>query len=540
MIVDIVNYVMLETGQPMHAFDLDSLVGLISITQSKGESFTGLDKVDRKLDDNTLIIKDDKHVLAIAGVIGGNDSAVYDNTQKILLESARFDPRAISQATRRHRTRTESSHRFERGIDPAVQRVALERVVSLIQLIMPDAVISPIAVIDNEKVPKTKSIDLPSDMIERILGLSLPHKEVFKYFQGLGFVVKDNKDGYTVTVPSHRHDVSLPIDLIEELARRKGYDQIPMELNLPLAACSLPHDEKVRVSQLLKYNGFNEAICMNILAEDVLADFGGLGSPVPLANPLNSKMTHLRHSLIPGLVQAAAYNDSRQQSRVRLFEVGICFDLDGEAIHQTNMLAGVACGEALPIQWSETSRLVDFYDIKGVITELLRPFCLPEMIVCKPTSMAHLHQGLSCDVEVADSVIGYVGVLHPLLQKRYGLSQRLWTFEILLPDDSQRKISVFSSPSKHPQVERDLALIVPKEVTFNDVKSIIQTISNGLLKSINLFDIYTGDGVPSGYKSIALRLALQHPERTLIEDEVGSEIESILHRLKEKHNISLR
>lgn len=524
-IVDITNYVLLELGQPMHAFDLAKLSGGVEVRfAAKGESLTLLDGQTIELQDASLLITDNNGPLALAGIMGGQASAVSDDSVDIFLESAFFAPEAIAGQARKYGLHTDSSHRFERGVDPELAKQAIERASQLIIAIaggQPGPVIEQTSAAD---LPRPAQITLRAERIKRVLGISLPADDVAEKLTRLGLKVTAVENGWQVEVPSFRFDLAIEVDLIEELGRLYGYDQLPQtrpEVSVLPGQISEHQLQTERLQDLLVDRGYFEAITYSFVDPNLHQHFAASDlAPIALANPISADLSVMRQSLWPGLVQALSYNLNRQQDRVRLFEIGRVFNGDKTAIKQELRLGGLVYGDLTTEQWAEKSRKVDFYDAKADVEALLI-MGGGEIEFVADTHPA-LHPGQTARILKNGQSIGWLGALHPKLNKPLDINGRVFVFELALSAILSAQVPEFSAVSRYPAIRRDLALVVEQTVTGGQIEHCLKSIDSDILKAFQLFDVYTGDGVEHGKKSIAIAFRIQHSERTLTDEEVDA------------------
>ncbi|RUM94657.1 MAG: phenylalanine--tRNA ligase subunit beta [Thiothrix sp.] len=541
-LVDITNYVMLELGQPMHAFDLHKLKGGIVVRKAlSDESLILLDGVEVALDDQTLVIADQDNVLALAGVMGGSYSAVSDETVDIFLESAFFRPEVIAGKARSYGLHTESSHRFERGVDFRLQATAIERATRLI-LDICGGQPGPVSELSSEEsLPQLSPVALRRTQIERILGVSLRDTKIVNILSGLGCELSSSESGWSVVPPSYRFDLQIEVDLIEELARVYGYDNIPAHSRSwapvieaePEATVSL---QKIK-SEFVDL-GYQEVITYSF----VDAKTEGLLNPgyqaMILENPISSELSTMRTTLWGGMLQAVSHNLRRQQSRVRIFETGLVFIPGESGLEQRQRIAGAVMGSVLPEQWASPSRDVDFFDIKGDLQSLLDMRGLDYQWASG--RHAALHPGQTAEIFCNGQSVGWVGSLHPELQQKLDVSKRVFLFEFDIATMMQAELPAFRALSRFPAVRRDLALLVDESVSYGQISSSIEVLELEILSEYQIFDVYQGEGLVSGRKSLALGLILQELSRTLEEDEVERTVSLILKKLKADVGASLR
>ncbi len=542
-LVDVTNYVLLELGQPLHVFDAEKLSGGITVRWAKtDECVSLLNSQLVKLDIEALVIADDKQALALAGIMGGNDSAVNDETQSVFLECAFFAPQAIAGKARRFGLHTDSSHRFERGVDATLQSRAIERATQLIiDIAGGDA--GPITEVTNQaSLPQRQAVLLRRQRIEKSLGIALADEQVTDIFQRLGMAVQTHTDGWQIIPPGFRFDIAIEADLIEEIARIYGYNNLPNSSLLmrselsPVTEAELDID---RVKDLLVDRGYQEAITYSFVDEDIQKAVAPEMEVIRLKNPISSELAVMRTTLWCGLLKAALYNTNRQQNRVRLFETGLRFiKKDGET-HQQKMLAGLVLGDAYSEQWGEKARKVDFFDIKADIQAIFAlTRCNVQFLTAQQSA---LHPGQTAEVLSPDGKnIGWLGMLHPNLEKQLGFDTQVFLFELDQNLLLNKRIPVFKSLSKYPSVRRDLALIVKEEVSASEITNCIKDSAEPALQDVAVFDVYRGKGVEEGSKSIALSLIMQDDTQTLTDSEVDTIVSRLLNLLTNKKNAKLR
>lgn len=544
-IVDVTNYVMLELGQPMHAFDLARLDKKLSVRMAaKNEELLLLDGSVVKLTEETLIIADQQKPLAIAGVMGGSDSGISLLTQDLFLESAFFHPDVVARQRQLHQLNSESSYRFERGVDPELQRMAIERATRLLVEIVGGKPGPIIEVLESKYVP-VKTITLRRERLVSLLGCeTITDKDVKTILQSLGFVCKKEKSQWLVQVPSWRFDVTQEVDLIEELARLYGYEKIsPTKPVFPLQTHSLPESRIAlpRVRRLLCDLGYHEAVTYSFVNEDLQKQLDPERQAKPLVNPITSDMTVMRTNLWPGLLGTYLYNRDRQQTRGRLFEIGLCFVEQQKRLSQLPMLGGLVSGAALPEQWGAASRELDFFDVKGEIQNLLQLTHLPQAdFRFKPMAHRALHPGQTAALYRQDEPIGILGALHPAIRQKFDISEPIFLFEFNLDSLLLARPPYFSEISKFPEIRRDLALLVDRHIPSQEIRDTIVNSGGEWLRHVNLFDVYLGEGVPENKKSVAFALILQHATRTLRDEEVAETVDRIVGTLKQTLGIELR
>ncbi len=540
-VVDITNYVMIELGQPMHAFDLDQLNNRINVRYANdNETITLLDGKRIELDSNTLVIADDSRALALAGIMGGENSGVSDETHSIFLESAYFAPEIIAGKARGYGLHTDSSHRFERGVDPQLQVHAVDRATELILEICGGKV-GPVTELTTRAHPKDRQpIDLRYERIGRVLGIQLEQDEIIDILKRLGMEVKSFKDHWMVKPPGFRFDIQIEADLLEELVRVHGYNNIPRTQPKYQAVMRDMPENRQSLTQLrrsLVDRGYYEAITYSFVDPSWQAVLDPDNAAVKLANPLSSEMSVMRTSIWPGLLQAVRHNLNRQQSRVRLFETGQVF-LQGESeLAQVDRISAAICGSINDEQWAENSREVDFYDLKADVESL---FAAGSAIEYRAAPHPALHPGQSAAIYKQGEAIGWIGALHPQVVSDLDLSKTVYIFELDLAAVRQSHLPVFRPLSKFPEVRRDLAILIDENISAGAIEQSIRENSSEIIQEVLLFDIYTGKGVDRGLKSVAFGLILQDFSRTLTEQEIDSEIESVINALNNNFAATLR
>lgn len=542
-IVDVTNFVLLELGQPLHAFDAALLTGSISVRKSaSNEELILLNDQQIKLDEKTLIIADEKQPLALAGVMGGRSSAVNDQTTDVFLECAFFDPIAIAGKARQYGLHTDSSHRFERGVDYTLQERAIERATQLIVEISGGSV-GPISVLcKDENLPERNSILLRRKKIEKLLGLTLADDLIVEVIESLGMQIEPTEEGWAVIPPGCRFDIAIEEDLIEELGRIYGYNNIPNarpKMQSKLASAEESVLTLDTIQDLLVSRGYQEAITYSFVDEEIQRLLAPDEEFVSIDNPISSELSVMRTTLFCGLVKAALYNVNRQQSRVRLFETGLRFiKHNGETLQQKS-IAGLILGNCLEAQWGADSIKVDFFDLKGDIEAILSR--MNQEVQFSPVENSALHPGQSAQIiSLEGDRIGIFGMLHPTLEKKLGFETEVFLFELDQEILLNRHVPSFISLSKFPSVRRDMALIVKEKISYAEVICCILGCKEKAIKDVEVFDVYRGKGIKEGYKSMALGMVLQDAERTLTEPEIDAIFSKVLETLSDKLNAKLR
>ena len=545
--VDVTNYVLLELGQPMHAFDLDKIDGGIVVNMGANQSLKLLDDSEVIVDADTLVIADHKKVLALAGIMGGSESSVSDQTTDILLESAWFNPLALAGKARLYGKHTDSSHRFERGVDPQLQIAAMERATALMLEICGGSV-GPLVVQESaENLPVAAEITLRDARLAQQLGLTIDADEVDDILSRLGLsLVKRSSNGATWLAPSWRFDLTIEQDLVEEVARIYGYNNLPT--STPTMALDLqPNPESqqqpgVFRSQLIS-RGYQEVITYSFVDPEVQALVDPGVTPVSLANPISADMAVMRTNLWSGLLSTASYNLNRQQSRIRIFEMGQCFVPSEEGdlgLSQNMMLAGLICGSRAPVGWTSTKDKVDFYDIKGDLEAVFAQTGLAAEFSFTADEHPALHPGQAASICRNGQKIGWIGQLHPKIQKRLGISTEAYLFQVDFSKIEDVRIPSFQEVSKFPEVKRDLAFLVDTSVPAQRLVDSAREAAGKHLIDLKLFDVYQSKDVDSKGKSIALGLTFQDDSRTLTDEEINHAIDSVVSHLAEICGAELR
>lgn len=543
LVVDVTNYVMLELGQPMHAFDADKIQGAIQVRTAKtSESLVLLDGKSVRLAEDMLVIADDSGVIALAGIMGGQSTAVTNETRSVVLECAHFTPAAVVGRARRLGLHTDASHRFERGVDPLLPNLAIKRALNL--LIDAGAQCGVVVSVGVASIAENR-LSLRRERIERLLGMTVADEQVVQLLSGLGMKVTANAPGWDIVAPSWRFDMAIEADLVEELARMIGLDNLP---KLPLPATSVMpsgrNQQEMRLKQLLVGRGYQEAITYSFVdgKEQRLVEPEQLG--IDLANPIAETLGQMRVSLWTGLLSAARYNLNRQAKRVRFFETGLRFlvqqDDNGLPV-QIPTLAGIVCGSAAAMQWGQATRQVDFYDVKGDVEALLASAGLLGQVSFVSAKHPALHPGQTACIQLNGQAIGILGSLHPSLAKQMDIDIPAVLFSIDLAYLTALPAkATFQGLSKFPLVRRDMAVVVDASVTFAQVSSVIASVKRDWFQSAELFDVYAGKGLGEGQRSLAMALWFQDLERTLTDAEIEACMNEIIEQLAQQLNAQLR
>ena len=545
LLVDITQYVMLELGQPMHAFDLDTLHGPVGVRRARaGETLKLLDGRDATLDDGFLAVTDGDRVVALAGLMGGYDTRVTEATRHVFLEAAHFAPAAIMGRGRKLGLHTDAGHRFERGVDPALPRQALELATRLV-LELAGGRAGPVVEAElPDYLPAPAPIALRRARIVRVLGIEIADAEVERILRALGMAVVATADGWQVTAPSRRFDIALEEDLIEELVRIHGYDRVPT--TLPGGASRIAMGSETQLDELsvrrqLVAREMLETINYAFVDAGLLDQWGLDAGRVALANPLSAELAVMRPALLPGLVAALGRNAARQAGRVRLFELGKAFEaaaVAGAAPAETQRVAAAVCGDADALQWGLPARKVDFHDLKGDLEALAN--ATGARLDYRPSARSFAHPTRSADVYRDGALIGWIGQLHPRLLQAMQIDVDVLGFELDLAPLAARALPRAAELSRYPSVRRDLAFLVPEAVAWSALASSVRGAVGPLLREVVLFDRYVGPGVEAGFKSLAMGLILQDNSRTLTDRDVDAVVADAVAALAREHDARIR
>lgn len=561
--VDVTQYVMLELGQPMHAFDRDLLKGPVGVRRARdGERLALLDGREVTVDPEFLVITDADRAVALAGVMGGLDTRVTGATRNVFLEAAHFAPSAIIGRGRRLGLHTDAAHRFERGVDPELPRIAIEAATRLIVGIAGGAPGPVTEAVLPEHLPQPRTVPLRRARLARVLGLHVADAEVERILRALGLAVENTEDGWRVTPPARRFDLAIEEDLIEEVARIHGYDAIPATLPggpARVVPAGAEADAEAGLRRQLAARDYLEAINYAFVDAALLARWQVEADAVPLANPLSAELGVMRTRLLPGLVDALGRNLARQQARVRLFEIGKVFasresgSVDresatataesksrngGAAPIETLRIAAAACGDAAAEQWGVPARAVDFHDLKGDLESLAA--MSGARLDYEPSRAGWGHPGRSADVYRDDAPVGWIGQLHPRLQRELDLDHPVIAFELDLAALQRHDVPRQRPLSKFPSVRRDLAFVVAERVPWAQVAATVRQAAGPALRDLKLFDRYAGHGVESGCKSLAMGLILQDDSRTLTDRDVDAVVAGVVAALESAHGARIR
>ncbi len=543
-VVDVTNYVLLELGQPMHAFDLGRLSGGICVRHAReGEELTLLDGRSVSLDSDTLVIADHDKTLAIAGIMGGIDSGISKTTTDLFLECAWFSPEVIAGRARNYAMHTDSSHRFERGVDFELQHRAMQRATRLLQEVTGGQAGPVIEVVAAAQLPGREPVTLRNDRIGRVLGMVPEPGEVTDILERLGMQVKTTDAGWEVTPPSFRFDIAIEADLVEEVGRVYGYDRLPscsLTGTLTMQAASGSTVSIDRLSEALVDQGYQEAITYSFVDPALQSVLSPDCQPVSLANPISSELADMRTSLWPGLLMALQQNRKRQVSRLRLFEHGLRFRTQDNEIMQDYVIGGVLVGSRYPEHWGGHSAPVDFYDVRSHVEMLLSLADKTQHCQIVHGSHPALHPGQTAVIKLNDREAGWLGRIHPAIAGNHDLDPETFLFELEVDALKNTELVQFQAISRYPSIRRDLAMVVDSELPAGDLQSAVTELGGELLRDMVIFDVYQGEGIETGRKSIAFGLILQDSSRTLTDEDVEAVVTRVTDGLRGKFGAQLR
>lgn len=541
--VDITNFVLLELGHPMHAFDLREIKGGIRVrTASEGEKLTLLDGREVTLTADTLLIADHEKPVAIGGVMGGEHSGIADDTTDVLLEAAFFTPHLIAGKARQYGLHTDASHRYERGVDPTLQCRAIERATELLLQLAGGQAGPVIDAVSEAHLPNAASIHLRRARIPRLLGFSLPDPEVEGMLTRLGLTLTPTAEGWQCQVPAHRFDISIEADLIEELIRIHGYHHLSVTTpHGDMAMARVPEhvvgDNAMR--DLLVDRGYQEVVTFTFVEPNLMRELEPGLEPLPLINPITPEMAVMRTSLWAGLLSTAKHNLNRQVDRLAMFEIGLRFVQEKGELNQQKMIAGLLHGPRNPMQWNHGRESFDFFDLKGDIEALLSLGGTRQVEFLAAVHHA-LHPGQSAAVFVNGKLAGHLGALHPERVKALDLEGDFFVFELIVDVISDGVLPRYKELSKFPSVARDLAVVVEESISASHLQTVIRESAGEALEDLKVFDIYRGKGIDSGRKSVALGLTLRHPSRTLTDSDVHALMAAVVGSLQTHCGAQLR
>ncbi len=543
-IVDVTNYVMLELGAPMHGFDLDRLDSGIEVRWARdGEELALLDEQTITLSSDDLVIADAHEPLALAGIMGGERSGIQPSaTRHVFLECAFFAPLSLAGRARSHGLHTDASHRFERGVDPALQVLAVERATALLLEIVGGKPGPVVETTNEQAMPERTEVTVQGDHVRRVLGAEVPDSDIERIFRSLELSPERTDSGWTCAVPGFRFDLAIAEDLVEEVARVYGYNRLPA--SVPTLRMTVPAKPESRVSahdvrRQMVAAGYQEAVTYSFVTPDIEAMVAPDATPLRLANPISEDLSVMRTSLSGGLLRALQYNLNRQQEQVRLFEVGLVFRGSPEALEQPKHLGGLLYGERPDSLWSGP-KPVDFFDLKGDVETVLALAAGRDIRFEPRTDDSLLHPGQAATVVIDGEEAGYLGQLHPGHQAALEIRQPVFLFELSLEVVANRALPAYVPLSRYPASQRDLAVVVASSVPAQALIDSARAAAGEGLADIRVFDVYTGKGIAENHKSVALQLAWQNPERTLQETEVAAALDSVVKRLEADHQAQLR
>lgn len=542
--IDVTNYVMTELGQPMHAYDLRQLRGGIDVRFARaGEKLRLLDGSEIELAADELVIADATGPVALAGVMGGEKSGIAPDTTDVFLEVAWFAPEAVQGRGRRRGIVTDASQRFERGVDPTAQERAIERATQLLLEIAGGRAGPTVVASAAEHLPVRTPIELHASYLKRLIGVDVPPAQVGSILERLGMRVSGGPDAWTVTPPSWRFDVAQPADLVEEVARVYGYNDVPpIDAQIPQRPGSVPEGgvPPARLADRLVDRGYHEAITYTFVDPAMQRRLFPDATALPLRNPISAELAEMRVSLWPGLVKALRDNVRRQQERVRLFEFGSKFIVQGSETRELPCVGGIAWGWSLPEQWGAVKSPVDFYDVKADVEALLAATGEADQFRFAAEALPCLHPGRTARVYRGDVPFGWIGELHPEIARALELAPAPYLYELELDVLLPAAVPAAAGLSRFPSVRRDLAVVVKESVTFSELRRSVTVAASSLLRDLKVFDVYRGPGIENGRKSVALGLILQDNSRTLTDVDVDAVITAVVDRLRQDVEAQVR
>jgi len=535
-VVDVTNYVMLELGQPLHAYDLRRLQSHIEVRPAReGETLKLLDGRELALDVATLVIADGRGPVGLAGVMGGEASGIAADTSDVLLEGAFFPPDTVAGVARRFGLVTDAAQRFERGVDPRGQERAIERATQLLVQIAGGRPGPTVLTQDEASQPRRPGVTLRPERVASLLGVQIPRTEIEDILRRLGMQVAGAGDVLGVIPPSHRFDIAIEQDLVEEVGRIHGYDNIPCS-DASMPQRPQPVTERAvtreRLRLMLVDRGYQEAITYGFVDPRLQRLLFPKQAALALENPLSAELGEMRVSLWPGLVEALRFNLRRQQERVRIFEVGTRFEIEAGRLVESQAISGLVTGAALPEQWGEAKRAADFYDVKADVEALFALTGRQAAISYVAATLDCLHPGRCAAVFDRNLRVGWIGQMQPEIARKLELRDAPWLFELAIDPSFGSEVPVFAEISKYPAIRRDLAVVVDESVTLDELRESVNLAAKGLLRELAVFDVYRGKGVEPGRKSIALGLILQETSRTLTDGEADAVVTAVIERLK--------
>jgi len=542
-VVDVTNYVMMELGQPMHGFDFDKLEGGIRVRwATAGEKITLLDQSEFECRSDSLVIADHRKAVALAGIMGGLESSVQVQTRNVFLEAAFFAPLEMAGKARSYGMHTDSSHRFERGVDPGLQVTAMHRATELLLAIVGGEAGPVIDAEIPEAMPTRSSVSLRYARVKRLLGIAISQEDVVKILENLNMQVDQQEQGWLVIPPSYRFDINIEADLIEEIGRLVGYNNIPGTKEAAHASMESFSETQRGVNEIkdiLVTQGYYEAVTYSFVSPELQTVLDPQQETLALSNPISTDMSVMRTRLLPGLVQALQYNINRQQQRIRLFETGLCFIPESGGLQQKSHIAAVMTGSRESEGWHSKSEAVDFYDLKGNLESILRLSDHSNFRFVK-TANPVLHPGQGADVIYKGEKVGFIGALHPTVMPKLDLTQPVFVFELELAPILSSILPKFVKLSKYPSIRRDMSLTVDSDINVQDLIDCIYSLKSEILQEVFVFDVYTGRKLINNRKSVALGLILQDFSRTLVDGDVDKLVAKVLDQLIKQYNAILR
>ena len=543
-VVDVINYVMIELGQPMHAFDLKSIDGGIKVRFGhEDEKLKLLDGQEIKLSEKVLVIASHNKPLALAGIMGGDESAVNDDTDDIFIESAFFNPLIISGVARSFSLSSDSSQRFERGVDPNLQIIALERATYLLQEIVGGELGPIVTAIKEESLPTKEVILFNPAKVKKLTGVDISHESMLKILKDLGMIVNNKETPWSITAPSYRFDIGADEDVVEEIIRLYGYDKLEALPHIAdMQAGTINSYEYLlgEIGKFLSDRGYHETISYSFVDPALQQELYKESQALKLLNPISLELSEMRVGMWAGLIASMIYNIHRQQTVIKFFEAGVVFDNTQGKLEERQCIAGLITGQQGAFNWSEKTHAFDFYDMKGDIQALFASLNLNNVKFVAANHNA-LHPGKSARILLDNQELGWVGVLHPRFNDELSLSDEVILFELSLKPIIRENLIRYQAISKYPQIRRDLSLLVNNEVSALDIEQAVRdVVANNWLKSFDVFDLYIGESIPQGKKSLAISLTLQDDSRTLVDAEINLTIDAIIKKLGDEFSIILR
>lgn len=543
-VVDVTNYVMLELGHPMHAFDRNNVSGAIEVRYAvENEKLILLDESSIDLRADTVIVADQDKALSMAGIMGGKFSGINSDTVDIVLEAAHWDPIEIAGKARSYGLHTDASHRFERGVDFNLCAQTIERATELLLDIVGGKPGPVVDKIDQENFPQPRQVKLRRTRIERLLGISMSDEQVVDILTRLGMELTTQDDGWLVGIPSCRFDISIEADLIEELVRIYGYNNVPSRK--PVGELSMIRRQenrlvKSQLGHLLADRGYQEAITYSFVDQQSQQLIDPGVKALPLVNPISADLAVMRTSIWPGLLKAVEYNQKRQHDQVRFFETGLKFVPGENGLVQTPVIAGAVCGRRNSESWEADNEKLDFFDLKGDLEAIFKQTAAEQQFQFVAAQRDGLHPGQTAEITRNGKSCGFMGKIHPETQRAFDIDEPVYLFELELKRVTQRKIPKFSPLSKFPSIRRDLAILVKENVTSSQIVDLIGQTAKNWLNNVVIFDIYRGKGIPDGFKSVAIGIELQRSDRTFKDAEISKTIDRVVSTLTDKLEAVLR